>query len=121
MVVRKHVCGTIVFSNLLVAFPMGHFTNSEVRALFGLGRKGAWVRLSRLVQLRILEKKGQNYRVSKFAYDLVGAVGSAVKTTLTGKVITVNDALNEALRTVIQGLEMMYAKGTRNAARGNCE
>jgi hypothetical protein len=98
-------------SNLLAAFPTEYFTNSEVRALFGLGRKGTWVRLYALVQLGILEKKAQRYRVSRFAYDLVGAVSTAMKSTIAGKAVPVNDALRESLRIAIQGLEMMYAKG----------
>jgi hypothetical protein len=88
------------------------FRNYEARALLGTSRQATWERLSRLVELGFLEKRGHVYKVSPYAKALVSASSSALRGLLTNKVLVENrSAANELLSLATQGLELMYAKG----------
>ena len=55
------------------------FTNGEVRALFGVNRQATWIRLSELLQLGLIEKRGHTYRVSAFTNKFVFAVADTLR------------------------------------------
>jgi hypothetical protein len=70
------------------------------------------VRLSRLVELGFLEKRGKTYKVSPSAGGLIGAVSSAFRGLLTFKVLLENRiATEEVLLLARHGVKLMYAKG----------
>ena len=88
------------------------FTNGQVRPLLGTTRQGAWLRLSRLVELGFLEKRGNTYRVSSSAVDVIGAISSAFRGLLTSKALLENkNTAKEILLLAKHGVELMYAKG----------
>ncbi len=93
-------------------FGSSPFTNGQARPLLGTSRQAAWERLSMLVELGFLEKRGHHYRVSSYAKALVSASSSALRGLLTNKVLAENrSAATELLSLATQGLELMYAKG----------
>src|SRR5712691_5240963 len=97
---------------LLETFLGSPFTNGEVRALFGVNRQATWVRLSELVQLGLVEKRGHTYRVSPFTNEFVCAVADTLRGMLTGGQAPVRDAASaDLLRLAGQGIEALYVKG----------
>ena len=96
---------------LLETFLGTPFTNGEVRALFGVNRQATWARLSELVQLGLIEKRGHTYRVSSFTNEFVSTVAETLRSLLTG-VPSVRDAASaDLLRLAGQGIEALYVKG----------
>ena len=96
---------------LLETFLGTPFTNGEVRALFGVNRQATWARLSELVQLGLIEKRGHTYRVSSFTNEFVSTVADTLRSLLTG-VPSVRDAPSaDLLRLAGQGIEALYVKG----------
>ena len=96
---------------LLETFLGTLFTNGEVRVLFGVNRQATWARLSELVQLGLIEKRGHTYRVSTFTNEFVSTVAETLRSLLTG-VPSVRDAATEdLLRLAGQGIEALYVKG----------
>ena len=97
---------------LLDTFVGTPFTNGEVRALFGVNRQATWVRLSELVQLGLVEKRGHTYRVSPFTNEFVCTVADTLRGLLTGVKAPIRDAASaDLLRLAGQGIEALYVKG----------
>ena len=97
---------------LLDAFLGTPFTNGEVRALFGVERQATWTRLSELVQLGLVEKRGHTYRTSPFANQFLCAVADTLRSLLTGGEPLPRDAASaDILSLAGQGVEALYAKG----------
>lgn len=93
-------------------FGAASFMNGQARPLLATTRQGAWLRLSRLVELGFLEKRGNSYRVSSSAVDLIVAISSAFRGLLTFKALFENrNAAEEILLLAKHGVELMYAKG----------
>ena len=98
--------------NLFRTFESSPFTNGRARPLLGTSRQAAWERLSRLVELGFLEKRGHLYKVSPFAKAFISVSSAAVRSLLTNKVLAENrSAANELVSLATKGLELMYAKG----------
>lgn len=97
---------------LFRTFESSPFTNGRARPLLGTSRQAAWERLSKLVELGLLEKRGHLYGVSPYAKALVSASSRALRSLLTNKVLAENrSAAKELVSLATQGLELMYAKG----------
>jgi hypothetical protein len=97
---------------IVKTFGSASFTNRQVRPLLGTTRQGAWLRLSNLVELGILEKRGNGYKVSHTAGDMISAVATAFRSLLTFKVLAENRPRAQELVVLSkQGVELMYAKG----------
>src|SRR4029077_18947796 len=62
---------------IIKTFGSTSFKNSQARPLLGTTRQAAWWRLSRLVELGFLEKRGYSYKVSPSAVGLIGALSTA--------------------------------------------
>jgi hypothetical protein len=87
-------------------------TNTEARSVLKVGRNVAWIYLSRLVQLGMLEKRGQVYRASNYAADLLYATSLTFRSVLNGKVPEVDQGkLPNLLALARQGLEILYERG----------
>ena len=79
--------------------------------MFGVNRQATWLRLSELVQLGLIEKRGHTYRVSTFANEFVRTVADTLRGLLTGSP-PVRDAVSaDLLRLAGQGIEALYVKG----------
>ncbi len=97
---------------IIKTFGASSFTNGQTRPLLGTTRQGAWLRLSRLVELGFLEKRANSYRVSSSAADMIAALSSAFRGLLTFKVLVENrNAAREVLQLARHGVELMYGKG----------
>lgn len=97
---------------IVKTFGSASFTNGQARLLLGTTRQGAWLRLSNLVELGFLEKRGNSYRVSNSAGDMISAVTAAFRSLLTFKVLGENrPRALELLGLAKQGVELMYTKG----------
>ncbi len=97
---------------LLDVFLGTPFTNSEARALLNVKRQATWARLSELVQLGLIEKRGHTYRVSPFTNQFVSTVADTLGSLLTGGQPSVRDAASaDLLRLAGQGIEALYVKG----------
>jgi len=87
-------------------------TNADARPIFGLGRAGTWSWLSRLVNLGMLEKRGQAYKASPYSENLIEAVSITFQNVLSGKVPTVRgQAWTEALKLASEGAETEFQRG----------
>ena len=90
---------------LLDTFVDEPFANGEVRALFGVKRQASWVRLSELVQLGLIVKRGHTYRISSFTNEFVCRVAETLRGLLTGVKPPVRDAASaEILRLAGEGV-----------------
>lgn len=97
---------------LVKVFGTSYFTNGQARPVLGTTRQGAWLRLSGLVSLGFLEKRGNRYRVSSTAGGMIEALSSAFRGLLTYKVLLENRPVaGEVLQLARQGVDLMYAKG----------
>ena len=87
-------------------------TNTEARSVLKVERNVAWIYLSRLVQLGMLEKRGQVYRASDYAADVVYATSLTFRSVLNGKVPEVDPGkLPNLLALARQGAEVLYERG----------
>ncbi len=87
-------------------------TNSDARELLKLTRNGAWRWLSKLVELGLLEKRGQAYRTSPYAKSLVKALSITYRSIVSGRPPqTENPAWLSLLKMAREGLEVLHARG----------
>ena len=97
---------------IVKTFGLASFTNGRARPLLGITRQGVWLRLSNLVELGLLEKRGNGYKVSQSAGDMISAISAAFRGLLTFKVLEENrPRALEIVGLARQGVELMYAKG----------
>jgi hypothetical protein len=97
---------------LVRTFGSSSFSNAQARPLLGTTRQGAWLRLSGLVELGFLEKRGNSYKFSQTATEMIAALSAAFRGLLTFKVLAENRVpARELLNLAKQGVELMYAKG----------
>ncbi len=86
--------------------------NTDARSVFRVGRAGAWFRLSRLVDLGMLEKRGQAYRASQYSEKLIEAISVTFQSVLTGRAPQLQSpGWTEALRLASDGARMSYERG----------
>jgi len=87
-------------------------TNTEARSVLKVERNVAWIYLSRLVQLGMLDKRGQVYRASDYAADLLSATSLTFRSVLNGKVPEVDPGrLPNLLALARQGADLLYERG----------
>ena len=87
------------------------FTNADVRKYLGIRRKKAWVILSRLSGLQILEKRGYTYRMATGTYDLVGALASSLRGLVGGAPPSDSNLSKLLSQFGPEFVEWAYAKG----------
>ncbi len=88
------------------------FTNAKLREIMGMKRGAAWVRLARLVELGLIEKRGHTYVISTSTASFVGVLSSALTALVTGREVrTMKPAWQQTLKLAGEGIEMLYAKG----------
>jgi hypothetical protein len=98
--------------DLLTLASLSAVTNREARSAFKVGRAGAWVWLSRLTRVGMLEKRGQSYKASPYAEKLFGTVSLTFQSLLTGKTPKLQGQnWSDALRLASDGLRMSYERG----------
>ena len=98
--------------DLLALASVKPITNAEARQILKLGRNRAWVNLSGLVRLTLLEKRGHSYRASPYAEHLVAALSLTFQSVLAGKMPNIQGpGWAEVLRLASDGVEMSFAKG----------
>jgi hypothetical protein len=98
--------------DLLSLASVTQVTNKDVRDALKLRRAGAWVWLSKLTALGMLEKRGQSYRASPYTTNLISATSLVFRSVLNGKTPQLNThAWSEALRLASDGVQMLYARG----------
>jgi hypothetical protein len=97
---------------ILRAFADGPFVNGEVRVVLGVKRKATWVKLEKLVQLGLVEKRGHTYRISRFTRDFVAKLSHTLESLITGAGLSPTDPrLRDVLNLALTGLETLYARG----------
>lgn len=88
------------------------FTNAKLRKIMGMKRGAAWVRLSKLVEVGLIEKRGHTYMISTSTASFVGALSSALTALVTGREVrTGRPVWLRILKLAGEGIEMLYAKG----------
>lgn len=97
--------------DLLERFETKPFMNAEARAIFGNKRQTTWIKLARLVEAGLVQKRGHVYRVSPFAHEFVRGASSVLKHLMTGEELSSPRADGELLQTALEGVEMLYSKG----------
>ncbi len=99
--------------DLLTIACVDSITNKDVRRVLRLRRGQAWTNLSALVNVGMLEKRGQYYRASPYARHLITALYITFSSVLEGKMPEVrkNDSLPQVLRIASDGLESLYDRG----------
>jgi hypothetical protein len=98
--------------DLLSLASVTQVTNKDVRAVFKVGRAGAWVWLSRLTRLGMLEKRGQSYRASPYSEKLISTTSLTFQSVLTGRTPRPQGQnWTEALRLASEGVRMSYERG----------
>jgi hypothetical protein len=96
--------------DLLERFEAKPFMNADVRMILGSKRQTAWMKLSRLADAGMVEKRGHLYRVSPFASEFVRDAASVLRHLMLGdEVSTVVD--KGVLRVALEGVEVLYSKG----------
>ena len=111
---RDHIAAISDLENLdlLSLAATKPITNAQARAVFKSGRNGAWLRLSNLVRLGMLEKRGQFYRASPYASSLLYATSLTFRSVLNDIVPSVAPGvLPRLLEIAREGLEFLYARG----------
>jgi hypothetical protein len=97
---------------LFKMFESSLFSNEQARPLFGGSRQATWKRLSKLVELGFIERRGHRYKISASGKALMSACSGALRGLLTNLVLAENrSAAGELLTLAREGLELMYAKG----------
>jgi len=88
-------------------------TNKDVRRVLRLRRGQAWTNLSALVNVGMLEKRGQHYRASPYARHLITALYITFSSVLEGEMPQVrkDDSMAQVLRIASDGLESLYDRG----------
>jgi len=97
-------------------------TNEDARTVLKIGRNGAYYWLGILTRLTMLEKRGQQYRVSPYSKNLVTAASLTFRSLVQGKMpqtATAVGAINHenasawstVLQTAADGLELLYSRG----------
>jgi hypothetical protein len=98
--------------DLLALASVKPITNAEARHTLKLGRNRAWAKLSALAKLTLLEKRGQSYRTSPYAENLVGALSLTFQSVLAGKMPNVQGpGWARVLRLASDGLRLAYDRG----------
>ncbi len=98
--------------DLLALASVKPITNAEARQILKLGRNRAWVNLSDLVKLTLLEKRGHAYRASPYAEHLVAALSLTFQSVLAGKMPNIQGpGWAEVLRLASDGVRMSYERG----------
>lgn len=98
--------------DLLAIASVEPINNGDARRILKLGRNRAWAKLSALVKLNFLEKRGQAYRASPYAENLVGAISITFQSVLAGKMPTIQGpGWAEVLRLASEGVQMSFDRG----------
>jgi hypothetical protein len=99
--------------DLLALASLKTINNADARSVLKVGRAGAWLWLSKLSKLGLLEKRGQSYRASPYFEKLVSTTSLTFQSVLTGKPPkTQGSGWAEALRLASEGVKMAYNRGT---------
>jgi hypothetical protein len=96
---------------LLRSFQGRPFMNAEARSILGRRRQATWSKLSALVQLGLVQKRGHVYRVSPFTKEFVSLAAGTLQALVTGERPPIVPGASEALRMALEGLELLYSKG----------
>jgi hypothetical protein len=109
--------------DLLSVASMTRVTNKDARTIFKVGRAGAWVWLSRLTGLGMLEKRGQSYKASPYVEKLISTVSLTFQSVLTGKTPTSiqGPGWAEALRLASEGVKLAYERGKIDQSECNAK
>jgi len=84
--------------------------NADVRNIFGSKRQTAWVRLSRLADAGMVEKRGHIYRVSPFASEFVKDAANILRHLMLGEEVSTT-VDRDVLKVALEGVEALYSKG----------
>jgi hypothetical protein len=99
------------FLALLREFTDRPFMNADASALFKTKRQTTWVRLKKMVELGLLEKRGHVYRVSPFSRRFVLALSNVTQALILGKDFVYDDESAKLLLMARDGVESLYARG----------
>jgi len=111
---REHLEAISVQENLdiLAIASVKPISNAEARRVLKLGRNRAWARLSDMVRLTLLEKRGHTYRASPYAENLVGALSLTFQSVLAGKLPQIQGpGWADVLKMASEGMTMAYERG----------
>ena len=98
--------------DLLSLASVTQVTNRDARDVLKLRRAGAWVWLSKLTALGMLEKRGQSYRASPYTENLISATSLVFRSVVNGKTPRFNaPAWSEVLRLASDGVRTSYERG----------
>jgi len=96
--------------DLLERFDAKPFMNADVRNIFGSKRQTAWMRLRRLADAGMVEKRGHIYRVSPFASEFVSDAAGVLRHLMLGEEVPMSGD-KDVLRVALEGVEVLYSKG----------
>jgi hypothetical protein len=93
-------------------------TNSEVSSTTGKNRNVTWYQLAKLTKLGMLDKRGNKYRISPYALNLIEAAALTFRAVVNGKMPKVesSDGRQDLLRIASEGTESLYLRGTIDQA-----
>ena len=104
--------------NLLMLADARPIANADVKRILGLkSRVSAWRWLAKLVELNMLEKKGNLYRISPYSSDLIAAISQTFRSAFKGKMEgfgateSAQQVPQEVLGYAMEGTQIMYERG----------
>ena len=99
--------------DLFERFGTRPFMNADIRSILGSKRQTAWIRLSRLAEAGLVQKRGHVYRVAPFTNEFVKDAASVLRHLMLGA-DTQKPIDEDVVRIALEGVEALYAKGSLN-------